>query len=244
MDKIKQDLCRQEGEIILFDNSALNNPRYGALCRRLYNGKSGLRDITEEEMKNRLHSLNILNEYMAKTNFCALEKSAVEVKAFLDSLNIQIEYIRREINLEIRHKREDISEGREVIVCLLQEYSDSVYSFLRSLGGIDPTRKFNEKEKDIYLKMLSLTEREENQSRSPDCFPRKRKLGDILGTDNKIIASAFTIAYSSPVNVLSMDERLCGKMLRVYEYIVTGAGTKNGILEIPRETINFTRPYY
>jgi len=224
--------------VILLDGSTLSNT-HRSLPEQLYLGDIGFRDLDIDEIQENINLLSRIREINGLTSIIEVQREVQEaVKIFNQQINFtkngtgRIKSRKNRRRVERHNGSFNISHEECPSLTKIREYVDSLYKTIRRVDNfIDPETYFTGQDLDIYHNSLILADNTKDfrsnyvkHNKNP-----KPKLGDTLDTDNKLMATAITLSFYSPVTFLTRDIRLGLKLRDIQSNI---EGRRNNIFTI------------
>lgn len=231
MNKRLEKIARKAGTIII-DASFLEPPGTN-LCSVLYEA-NGMEQLNPQDINRGLAQIDQVKEIVHNFPTAVISEVIAESTEFQRLLNGHARFFKRieergytrqsrklkgnnPKNPNFKghgHRREarkawDDSSGE-----VLDEYglyADKFYGLLRTLGSRDPRNSFDRDQRNNYAVLLNVaraharTEPKAVDIRNKGHYVSRKEIGADLETDQKVVATAFTLAHTEPVLILTRD---------------------------------------
>ncbi len=206
------------GTQYLLDSSFTNLAFEQDIVHLLYKGVRGLNTISNETPEKLIERIVLLEKHMKGSILLAISEVVDELSTGLTLLNNNCRFIAvlREKSYHERKKHKhnvELEEGSEETFELIRSYADKMYAFIRRLQNKDPRLNFNEHQHEIYKSLVEFLATQESPIKK---WKEERKIvygetdsiRDISQTDKKLAATGVTLAYDSPITVLTRDQNI------------------------------------
>ena len=199
------------GNIVILDTSAL----WGvgkSIVEVLYSGRKGLNSLRRDEIEFHHSVVEEIEKIAGNHRMLWINEVVEEMRRFMNIINQQTEFIKKFSDDDNYDKIE-----------LLDNYCDRFYRLLKKAKNSDLREKFSLEQQNKYAQIIEeiekiperTSESEINRERLKKHYP----LGKILRTDEKIIATAFTLLYDEPVSVITRDKNMIENISQLYIHI-------------------------
>jgi len=239
----------ERNEIYVYDGSFLNGEREngGKLLQSLYHGIDGLNLIEDEEINISLNRMNFLNELSKERKLVIIPEVIREAEEQLRIVNGQVDFLRNEFSIKQYPKREEDQlekEQQNETLGKIATYVNALYKFIKRYEPNNPKLKWdciNQRHYDYFLQKAIQRSKDIDvnslESKVKSGIRKPVNIGAELGTDKKIVATSFTLAYSSPVIILTRDKGIEKLTLRISQFI-------EGKTTSPKNPVYIVNPDY
>lgn len=251
MNAIEELRNRINGDIILIDSCALTPSEEISLSELLYNGIDGLEMVDPTIVTSRIGRLQDIERLRRTNQILLIPQVCQEADKHLQILNTQTSYITSEIReMKSEIEPEDYSYYRDLIENI-HSYNLTLHQFFQKIRKDKQQTTLCNRVSSPYLELLS-TARNRSKDLLEKTYVRKENhrhpvhLGEDLETDQHLAATAFTLAYTNPVTLVTGDNGLIELVRRVYESIHLGhvrTPCRTQIHRVPPYTVNCFNPY-
>jgi len=197
------------GQAIIFDTCVMNPHEEISLTELLYNGLSGLSSVHTSMIEDRIHRIDQIKLLLSKPELVVIGEVYKEIKEHFRIISNQSKYLS-----DLFKRKRDVSSKK---LDLLKDYCNDLFHFVSGLRNRDPRVYFSKEHYNILLLMAQNYSKDIRYEESGD----KRHLntpvliGQKLGTDAHIIATAFTLAYEKDALVFTADKNIAEIIERI-----------------------------
>lgn len=216
---------------ILFDNSVSSVSYSVGITRALYNGVSGLDNLTEEALDREEVRGSQLVKLGRKQQIIAISETVEELEKFLEIIHNQLNSVklheysnrrkskkgkRKENRLDTQWELDVSNKERSDKITRITRIANNKFRLLQKLKGTDPREDFDTERYNSYLENIldlkTKIDSEENIESYGDLFKNyldnHNYLGERLCTDEKIIATAYAMAKETSTLIMTRDRKL------------------------------------
>ena len=197
-------------QFILFDTSFRRPADDISICKILYHGLKGLYSLPLEQILKEMECLREVSALIDQKDILVIGEVTKEIEVFAGVYKLQYTNVKDKI-LTKKKFREVHSKVNEKLA-ILGNYLKMTERFVKISSNRDPRYSFDQEQRKRYSSLLQIANEYYDSMRKSMEFSeetgnkiQKSSLGERLGTDRKIIATAYTLSYDRPVLILTND---------------------------------------
>ena len=230
------------GQVIIFDNSAMNPQENPPLPELLHEGLNGLRSTPASVIEDRIHRIDQIKLLLSKPEFVVIEEVYKELEEYFRIINGQCKHLSARLPRVYKDKKNKASSNK---LELLRQYCDEFFNILNAARNRDPRKLFNQNHLNSFFSIAYdyTKEIKEAEVRNKMRLDNPTLLGQKLGTFFKIAATAFTISYEKDTLIVTPNKNLSYTVDLISKAIlIPERRIKYGLDTIPKYSVSVFNP--